>query len=367
MTRDGRCARRGRTLVLCLAGAVLLAASAGAEVRERPGDGRTSALVVFVSYDGTAPLALGATGMRLSGSRILARSLQSLGYRVVAYPDVEPVMRRWRVRSDRDVDAGFLGDLVSEFAVDRLTVIRLDVYADRVVVLARAMAAGSGSVVAAEVIEEPCGDLWKDAEAAPANWNAAVERAGRRLAERWREFVPASAPTLAVLPVKAVGVAPGHADIAAFCLVRSLLEQGAWSLPDPSLVQTGMLEAGFRPRPLTAEAREDLRSRFSAAAVLAPDLVSFGLAAPRNEGVEDRGAGPGVPSQLETRIPVLLTLVLVDTGSGRVLAGDGAYLKPESPEGLFGVVRHIRASGRLEKGTQSLVAGILPEKGEQER
>lgn len=359
----------GVRAILCLLLGFLAVTVHAAGASEPDSRDRGTALITFVSYQGNLPLAASPTQMRLAGAAALAEALAARGYRVAAYPDVETVMRRWRVRSDGYLSRGFLEALAAEFGIDRVTVARLDVYRDRLIVLARCVSVDSGSLVAVDVVEEPCGDLWENPEEAPLNWADAVSRAGRALGERWTEHRPApGAKVLAVMPVRGAGVGSGHASIATYCLLRSLLDRDRWAVPDPSLVESGILDSGCRSLSMTREAREAVTSGFHAGRILVSSLVSFGGHwEPPAHAYDDADEAPVVPYELEVRAPVFLTVTLVDGESGDVLAGGGEYLEPESPSGLFGIAREVRASTRLTKGTNRLVSGVLPRKGEESR
>ena len=126
-----------------------------------------------------------------------------------------------------------------------------------------------------------------------------------------------------------------------------------------------MLESGHWPRSLTPETRAEIQEQFTAKVILLARLVSFDQtpATPR-DAFDDDDPITEPPYQLETRIPIHLSLLLVDSESGNVLTGSGAYLEPENPVGLFGILRDVRAATRLSKGIAPLVEKVLPRKGE---
>ena len=353
----------GRLLAGVLLGAVLAAgsvrtaAAAGAE-EPVPMSGRT-ALLVFLSYDGNHRPSASPTDLRLAGSGRFAAALEARGRATVTYPDLDPVLREWRIRSDRSLTPESFRALAGWAAADRVLVVNLMIYSDRLVALAREIDAGTGYVTFAEVAEQEVDDFWADPATTLMSWNKAVDGAVAQVMKTWGTREPAGdGPALVVLPVDPVGVAEGHADLAMQCLLRSVLEVGRWSIPDPSLVRSTLRAEGFEPGALKADARRLLAADFGAQALLLPHLVSFGqtgrasgpILDTDDYGARDVSLGP------ETRLPLYLSLLVVDCASGRVMSSGGEYLKPEEPLGLFGMVRDIEVSARLKRGTERLVS-----------
>jgi hypothetical protein len=352
-------------VILCVLVLSMLAVSSSSFGDDPVAESNRIGTLVFVSYLGQTPLVLSPTQMRMLGSELLGAELEARGHEVVSYPELESLMLEWRVRSDRNLGLGFLGALANRHAVDRVLVATLVVYPDRLVVLSRGLETTSGWLVSATVVEELSGDLWGDPGQALENWRDVVGRASLTLADRWNgRTSEGSSGTLVVLPVTPIGINRGQSDMATYCLLGSVLEAKHWSVPDPSLVVSTLLKEGFTPRPLETEARRELASRFSAKVLLIPSLLSFG---------EEKALSPSavyeddfeneIPHQLETTVPVYLSLLVVDSTTGNVISGGGEYLAPENPQGLFGIPNDIRVATRLRKGTDRLVR-IIPKKEE---
>jgi hypothetical protein len=353
----------GRLLAGALLGAILVAgsvrAAAAADAKApAPTPGRT-ALLVFLSYDGNLELSGSPTDLRLAGSRRFAAALEQRGRPVVTYPDLDTVMREWRIRSDWSLTPESFEALTDSAAADRVLVVNVLVYTDRLVALAREIDAATGYVTFSEVAEQEVDDLWTDPATTLENWNKAMDGVVARVMKTWgRDEAAGSGPILVVLPMNSVGVAQGHAELAMQCLLRSVLEAGRWSIPDPSLVRSTLRAAGFEPGGLTADARRLLATDFGAEALLLPRMVSFGQSGRANGpmldtddyGARDITLGP------ETRLPLYLSLLVVDCESGQVRTSGGEYLKPEEPLGLFGIIRDIDVSARLKRGTERLVS-----------
>jgi hypothetical protein len=320
------------------------------------------ALVVFLSYRANTPLALPATRMRLLGTEALASALADSLNEIVTYPELEPLQRQWRVRSDRDLSAGFLEGLEGSFSVDRLIVANLLVYPDRLILLTREIEVGSGRVIAADVAEEFSGSLSDNALEALENWRQVTRKASRSIVRNAREVPPAAgAGVLVLLPMRPVGIGQGQVDMATNCLLRSLIESGSWLVPEPSLVESALEDDGFVHAPLVAGARQALASRYEPMALLMPHLVSFGeQQLVLGAGLHDEDYDGGISLVQAARTPMYLALLVVDAGSGSIVSGGSEYLEPVDPIGVFGVLREARVVGRLKAGTDRLVQ-VLPE------
>jgi len=350
--------RRGVALVLTLAFLAMVPARISrAEGSDPAGEGPGTALLVFLTYRSARPLALDPIRMRLSGMETIGAALEGRGQRVVPQDDVEPLMREWRVRSGRRLQPEFLDAL--EGSAERLLVVELVVYPDRLIALARGLEPKSGTLIFAEAVEEPCGDLWGDPLEASIAWKDVIERTARSLVEREAQGFSAPAETLIVLPVTPVGAGSGQGDVATHCLLGSILESGRWVVPDPFLVELVLRREGHDL--LDAEARLLLASRYAPRAILEARLVSFGFAmaagGPAQED-EEADARRMIAFELGTGDAIYLTLLVIDGESGRIVAGSGEYLEPEDPQGLFGILKEIRVAGRLKNGTDRLVRSI---------
>ncbi len=353
----------GRYVAGMVLGALLLLGfrpAAGSADAPVPPAGRT-ALMVFLSYDGNQSPPATPTDLRRTAAREIADVLEAGGRAVVTYPELEPVMREGRIRSDRSLDAGTLALLADSTGADKVAVVTLVLYSDRMVALAREIDVASGLLAFVNVAEQPADELWSAADATLETWREAVRAAATRL--RFEEVLPAAGgSTLAVLPMEPVGVTPGHADVTLHCLLRSLLETGRCRVPDPSLVRSAVRRGGFSPGMLEPGGRKMLARDFGADALLFPGMVSFGQdSRPTGPVQNDADYDIGdVTLEPEARQPIYLSLLAVDCGTGRVTAARGEYLEAEEPLGLFGIVRDIEVAARLRRGAEHL-ASILSE------
>jgi hypothetical protein len=317
-----------------------------------------TALLLFVSYRGNLPAYPDPTAVRLATAELLADALTERGRRVVTYPEIEPLMRAWRVRSERDLGFGFLGALVSESPVDRLVIATLNVTEDRIVLLARVSSVQTSELQRVEIVEEmSTPEMWTDPAAARADLREVTGRAIAELARRRPPEPPATPPRPGVvLPLRPVGVGRGYADLATHCVLRALLESGQWSIPDPALTVYAVQEAGFDPLLLEPGSRHALAARFSTDVLLVPRLSSFPSAIrtrARTEDETDRELGLSFASGVG--VPFHFSLVAVDCARGGLVSGSDVYLAPEKRYGTFGREREIPIVRRFQHGADQLV------------
>jgi hypothetical protein len=349
--------------VIQLTGTALVAAPV---VGEPAVQSRKAALLVFVSYQGHGPSQLAASEARLSGSRLISAELRADGRCVLTYPELEPIMRHWRIRSDRDLSFEFLNALVAEYSVDHVLVSKLLAYHDRLLLLTRQLDPQSGMLLSADVAEEALfPDSWVDRVSTLSDWERAVEQACRKLPCLSTSPRSESRRTrLVLLPTVPVGVGTGPTDVVTHSLLRAVIETRAWSLPDPFLAVNTLRREGHDPGLLEAKGRRLLATQFGTDALLIPQVISFDL---QQREIADRfadGDGAGrVSSEPDTRLPIYLALRKVDCTSGNVVAGNAELLEPESQQGLFGIAKSVRLARRLQKGASRLVRSLAADGG----
>ncbi len=351
--------RRPEAIASFLATVALSALSAPAAPAPAAADEPAAALVLFVAFPTNLYDLPDPTALRHRASRVLATALAAPGGAVVTAPEIEPTMRAWRVRSERDVGPGFLGALGAAHGAREVVLATLAVYRDRVLLVARGLSPNSGRLGWVHSVEER-----RDERAAdPAlDLDAVVAAAARRLAEGCTpRGLLENAEDLVVLPPRPVGLDRGPADLAMHCLLRSLLTTGRWSLPDPTAVVSALQDGGHDPHLLDAAARRALAERFGARRLVVPRLVAFPPGAPppavaalaRDDEFGASAAG-AVP---ETS--VLLALVAIDAGTGRILGGETTYLAARNPAGMFGIARRDPLDARIQVETDRLVHALL--------
>jgi hypothetical protein len=344
-------------------------ASGSAPAEGDPPAAPRTALLLFVSYEGNLPSRPDPTRLRGSAIDALSAALVRSGHDVLGLADVELAMREGRIRSERDVGEAFLDTLATRFAAEQVVLARLTVYRDRVLLLARGVSAATGALAWVGSDERPrslpssapAGEVLAELEtlAALAAPNAVPDPGAARGG-------PAGG-SLVVLPLRAIGLERGPSSLAMHCVFRSLLEARRWAIPDPALVVSALIADGFDPFQLEEDARLALARRFGAAAIVVPRLVSF------PQGATSSPASPEVESDLgapdrEWSIddPVLLSLVVVDCASGRVVSGGGEYLAPEKHYGMFGVARDVPLERRFQTGADRLVRALVVKEGASE-
>jgi hypothetical protein len=167
------------------------------------------------------------------------------------------------------------------------------------------------------------------------------------------------------MPLKPVGVERGPSSLALQCLLRSLLDSGRWAISDPMLVVSALQREGYDPLRLEEASRRALASRFGIETLLVPRLVSFpstgGAAAPPPpEATGDLGPADRT---WNAETPMLLSAVLVECASGRIVAGAEEYLASEKAYRMFGRVNHVSLARHFQTGTDLLVRSLLATPG----
>ena len=322
------------------------------------------ALLLFVAYRGNLDVPLHPTQLRVSAGRRLADAFAVRGGTFVTYPDVEPLMREWRVRSERDLALPFLEALADAFDVEHVTILKLVTYDDRVLLLGRTLSPRTGRLEWADVAEGVQGaDLWERPDDAAARLDRLVDECASALLAGVSPALPEGSPGLVALPLLPVGLDRGEGDLAWQCLLGSLLRSERWNVADPSLVVNEMQRGGFDPRFLDPRARQYLAEAFAASGLLVPRMTAFPRAGERVTPAALVFDDTPVSAQLERRVPVLFTLSLVDGASGTVIAGGARYLTPEKATGLFGRSTRRQMIRRYQESADELVRSLLTTEG----
>ena len=356
--RDRARLRPGHAGIAATIGAACLLAGSAAAEPSPPG--RTGVLL-FISSPGGFVLPLGATEARRSTSRTIEEAWTRDGYDVLGVEELEPLLRKWAVRSERDLRTDFLAALSADMGIDRLLVIRVILHADRTIFLGRALDPDGGGLVWLDAAEFP-NDRTRWAEEADARRQLRdlAVAAGRELAARWgdrRPVVPTG--TMVLMPLDPVGLGLAVSEIATHCLLRALLDSALWTVPDPALVIGALRETRHDLDLIDPESRRALGERFAADALLIPRLISFSSGRVAfTPYADDDSEGPALNEMADT--PLFLSLSLVDCGSGEVVAGEGRYLKAEDRIGIFGTVKDVRLVDRLQTGVDVVFRDLFP-------
>ena len=333
-------------------------ASDGLEDRTAGTESSRTALVVFVDYQDYVDPGVPAGELRISSAKSLAVVLEGSGHQIFTYPEIEPLMRRWGMRSPLDLPSGFLRELRSENSIDHLVVAQLVIHRDRALLLARGLESESGELdwtSAAEAAIDP--DFWSDHEHAVQNWNELVTGLGEDLETRWsRDPAETEGPTLVLFPAESIGLAEESAALTTHALLGALLESRQYRIPDPGLVRDVLTSRGHDPSLLDRAGRAELTARFAPSALLVPAVVSFG-AGPANGAtlIEEFAFDDDRPPVSASRSPLYLQVLAVACDGGQVEAAESAYLEPDDPAGLFGILRRVPLSRRFEAGARQIV------------
>lgn len=318
-----------------------------------------TALMVFLDYEQNVVPMASPTELRLAGAGSLAADLEARGQEVLTYPEIEPAMQSWGARSDLDLPAGLLATLVEKDAVDNVMIVRIILYRDRILLLARGLDATTGNLYWADAEEIQLEDeFWTDEETTIARWKGHITSLGKHLDERWTRTGSVDAgTTIVVLPLRPIGLGEQSAALASHALLGVLLSTGTYRIPDPALVQTVLRSQGLDPLALGHAGREGLQARFAPASLVAPELVSFESAPPSGVNLIEEDGNDASPASA-SRKPLYFQVLGVDCGTGQVLGAEAVYLEPDNPVGLFGVSRQIPLARRFEDGAKRIVQNL---------
>lgn len=351
-------------LCVMLGACVVRAAETDPPDPEAPQVRARTALILFVSYRGNLPVVPDPTRVRRTATGIVADALTGPELEVVTYPAIEPAMREWRVRSERDLGFGFLEELETGFEVETVVVGTLIVTPDRIVLLIREFSLQGWDLRRAEILEDRTNTkFWGDPEQAQLDLEVVVGRAVRSFTGTPpREPVSEPGDRIVVLPLRPVGTGRGYASLAMHGLLEALLASGRWTVADPALTAHTLRAQGLDPLALGRTSRTLLAERFGAELLLVPRLTAFPETrqTPAEFDADSRvGIGPSFTEGIGT--PFHLSFASVDRRTGNVLTVADTYLAPDNPYGTFGRQRHVPLAQRFREGAKDLVERLLPE------
>jgi len=311
------------------------------------------ALTYFVSSYGDDDLPISVQELRHSGDDALTLALESKGMSVCPELQVQQLMEKWRVRSDLQVNAGFLNELAASSGAKRLAIARLRLFLDRIFLSARIISLETGQLLWVDIIELPRREISYDLDD-PIGWRLFLRRISFELISRPRPAVPAEVLSpLIALPAVPVDMGTGMASVYSDCLFKALLESGRWWVPDPALALTRLQSAGIDPALLPREAIAPLSADLAGAPLLAAQIVCFDR--PRSgSGFAFAEEGRASEEQ-DFRSPHYCALRLIDSASGFLSFATDRYREAEPLRGLFGVPRPSLWLPRFQRLAQELV------------
>jgi hypothetical protein len=326
-----------------------------------PPAGRTG-LLLFVSSPGSFVLPISATEARRSASRVVEAAWIESGHDVLGVDTFERILRKRRVRSERDLRSGFLGAIHEDRGVTVLVIVRMVLHVDRTVFLARALDPVDGNLIWVDAVEFPNDrERWKDEAEARRQLHELATEAGTELASHWADGRPSHpAGTMVLMPLAPVGLGGAATEIVTHCLLHALVESARWDVPDPALVVGALREGRHDLGQFDSGSRRELAERFTTDALLVPRLVSFADRRDRPAALVDEENEADVLLDEMVDTPLYLTLSLVDCSSGGLVAGVGGYLKPADRVGIFGRVNDVRLVERIQTGADRVVRDLFP-------
>lgn len=322
---------------------------------ERVPPPQKTALMVFVSYRSLFLPPISPSLVRIAAYRAVTERLEARGDEVIPYPLMEPLLQAWRVRTGGSFGYEFLFEMSARLGAERLMVLDISVYADRVILHGRALDAATGRVLWIDQVEEMfVAPALEAGEGTAVEWSDLLDRVADSIVGRFRTM-PASenARELIFLPVFPVGVEPVQTDLVTYALLGSLLRDGRWAFKDPALVVRDLQDRGHPPGVVGERAREALVERFGEAPILMSTLISYETSGEADTPALLREDVFVSPSQ-SAEEPLLLSLSVVDSRTGVVVYGANELIERENPLGLFGVVRTHSLPRRFDRAAERL-------------
>ncbi|MEZ4651499.1 MAG: hypothetical protein R3E97_22425 [Candidatus Eisenbacteria bacterium] len=348
-------------LVMLSAG-LLLGASVATNVRcqEPPAvqaAGTPTALMVFIDYEGAVRPDLSPTELRVEAAHALAARISPDGQGVLSYPEIEPSMRVWGVRTAGDLSNDLLHALGAEYGIETVVLSRLVVFSDRLLLLSRGIDRKSGTVAWAEIDETSLSDdFWKPGHLDMERWRSAVAKLDPIGNRGPSGSGVDEAPTALVLPLRPFGLSPHSGELASHALLEALLSSNRFRIPDPSLVRNVLRAKGHDPSMLDVDGRNELLTWYEPSALLVPDLLTFETAPISSPTITEFGVEPADLSPVSSaRSPLYFQVLAVDCATRQVRSADAVYLEPDDSVGLFGLTHHVPLARRFEKAAEEIV------------
>lgn len=339
--------RPGMVLLL----AVLAVALPGA--RDAAAEGPCVAICLFADGIGAVDAPVNAGALRHESRALLSAAFRRRGFSLAADERQVELMARWRVRSAEDIPAGFMRELAEVTACKRLLVARLRILDKTLLLSCRVVDTTSGRLVWVDIVERPLPN-WR--EVGVAAWWQNLAGAAEELAARWPSPEPAPGPRgLILLPTQSVAAGAGETSLLTECLMRRLLIQGDWWLPDPALVLSRLRERGEHHTRISGDLRRSLAEVLGGAKLLRASLVSYGPGRGRRLDLYTRES----PSQGLSN-PFYGTLLLLDSADGSVEQSARAYLPQLSPRGVFGLPSRASWIDRIDELAATLLLKLPP-------
>ena len=339
-------ARRGVLLLLLLTGTASWSAPAAAV---------SHGLCLFTEGVGALSLPVPASALRHETHALLSAAFTARNVELAEPDPQRELLARWRVRSADDLPPGFLRELHGSGLCERLLVARLRILGDTLILSCRVVDTSDGRLAWVELVERILPD-WR--EVGVEAWWRNMAEAAHELAERWPAEPSVSGNLgLILLPTVAVDVGPAQAGVLTECLLRRLLQDGRWWLPEPALVRAWLRERGEHAALIPPQTRRELGERLNGARLLRTQLVSYG------SGLQGRAARYGSdgdrPDRGLTR-PLFVTVHMVDSADGGIDHWADVFLPPQDSRGLFGRPKPVTWIDRFDRIAAELTSALTP-------
>lgn len=346
-----RAARHVLMLVLAAALAVLPAPAPQAAPAAPAREAGAAAVLLFISSSTTADLAVPVAEVRSLVTEKLHRELAPPGRAMVASVALDEAVGRWRVRGDWALSAEFLAGLHRELDVEVLQVAHLHADAAGLSLIVRTVACPSGRLLAVQMPQVALSlDRNREGTLAAAPWLEALDRLCS-LVDPTDPGAPPATP-LVVIPAQGIGCEDHQTLTATASLLRLLLAQNRWELPDPALAATLLGREGVATTRIGARGRRLLTEEFGAGQMLLLTLAAYGESTPRGtaDALDDGPSRAAVTALGDFD----LALRRIDLTRGEVTGSTSIFAPATLREGWFGVIRNRSMQDRIQNAAGTL-------------
>jgi hypothetical protein len=234
-----------------------------------------TAVLLFISSETINDLLVPVAEVRETAILNLHEHLATHGHTVLPSEVMDEAAGYWRVRSDWALSRSFLDHLAADLAISRIQVVHLRAEHSNLALITRLVDCPSGQLLDVELLNMELS--LPDAPAEDPNtivWLSSLAELCRSI--HTTAPAPVDASPILVLPSGGIGCDPNRALTATASVLKLLLAERRWSIPDPSLVSTTLSQVGIAPARLGPRGRHLLQKTFNTDILFRLNLVAYG-------------------------------------------------------------------------------------------
>jgi hypothetical protein len=310
-----------------------------------------TAVLLFISGETIKDLVVPISDIRHVAIGNLHDNFLDKGQMILPAKAMDAAVGYWRVRDDWAVSGPFLEQLAEDLAVTRLQVVHLRAESSNLSLLARLIDCPSGQLLAADLVSvEITVPAGQDQEPGAMTWLADLATLCHSLDQVPTGSV-ANAPVL-FLPAEAIGCESNRALTATVCVLKRLLAEKLWAVPDPALVNTTLRSSGVDPAKLGLQGRRLLQKTFGSDDLLRLSIVGYGEGNNKNSRTvidDDPAAGP---RQKFSHFDLILHRNSLQDGT--VTSSQNIFSPGGTQIGWFGLTRDLFPLKRIDMAAEDL-------------